>query len=138
MGTAEAMQNELVADFEELDDPFSRYEYLLGLAAELPVMDDADKEQAIRVSGCQSQVWMISERNDDGTLSFAFESDTLIVRGILRVMQLIYSERLPADILACAFDLPVRAGLDELFEAQRRSGMRAIAAAVRAAAEDAC
>ena len=135
MNPACEAQDALVADFEELDDPFFRYEYLLGLAAELPVMPDEDKERALKVEGCQSSVWMIAERAHDGALAFAFESDTLIVRGILRIMQLVYSGRPPADILACPFDLPVRAGLDELFEAQRRSGMRAIAAAIRAEAE---
>lgn len=135
MNPACETQNELVADFSELDDPFFRYEYLLGLAAELPVMSEADKERATKVEGCQSQVWMRADSNADGTLSFAFESDTLIVRGILRVMQLIYSGRTPADIVDCTFDLPVRAGLDDLFESQRRSGMRSIASAVRAAAE---
>ncbi|HIW76196.1 MULTISPECIES: SufE family protein [Gordonibacter] len=135
MNPACEAQNELVGDFNELDDPFFRYEYLLGLAAELPVMSDADKERSAKVEGCQSQVWMRADSNADGTLLFAFESDTLIVRGILRVMQLIYSGRTPADIVDCEFDLPVRAGLDDLFEAQRRSGMRSIASAVRAAAE---
>lgn len=137
MNPACEAQNELVADFNELDDPFFRYEYLLGLAAELPVMPDADKKRAMKVEGCQSQVWMRTDGNADGTLSFAFESDTLIVRGILRVMQLIYSGRTPADIVDCVFDLPVRAGLDDLFEAQRRSGMRSIASTMRAAAEQA-
>ncbi len=135
MNPACEAQDALVADFEELDDPFFRYEYLLGLAAELPVMSEKDKKRAAKVEGCQSSVWMIVERNDDGTLSFAFESDTLIVRGVLRVMQIVFSERTPADILNCPFNLPARAGLDDLFETQRRNGMRAIASAIFTQAE---
>lgn len=135
MNAAAETQRRLVEDFAEFsDDPFSLYEYLLGFAAELPVMSDEDKQRASLVEGCQSQVWLRTERNGEGRLSIALDSDTLIVRGVLNAITAIYSDRPCSEILATEFTFLKEAGLDDLFSAARQDGIKAVMRDIREAA----
>lgn len=138
METAAETQRRLVADFAEfLDDPFSLYEYLLGFAAELPTMPDEEKQRASLVEGCQSRVWLRTERTPEGRLAIALDSDTLIVRGVLNAIVQIYSERTDEDILSTDFTFLEETELAALFSAERQSGIEAVMAAVRSAVRSA-
>lgn len=138
METAAETQRRLVADFAEfLDDPFSLYEYLLGFAAELPTMPDEEKQRASLVEGCQSRVWLRTERTPEGRLAIALDSDTLIVRGVLNAIVQIYSGRTDEDILSTDFTFLEETELAALFSAERQSGIEAVMAAVRSAVRSA-
>lgn len=136
METASQTQQRLVKDFSEFsDDPFALYEYLLGFAADLPVMPEETKQRAHLVEGCQSQVWLLTQPSENRTLHIELDSDTLIVRGILNAIVQIYSDRTVDDILETNFTFLEETELIELFSADRQGGIKAVMGAIGKAAE---
>lgn len=75
-----------------------RYKYIIDLGRELPPMDEAKKDDAHLVRGCQSQVW-IDSRCQDGKLWFETDSDAFIVKGLLGVVLAAYNGQAPRQIL---------------------------------------
>lgn len=73
--------------FDSWDD---RYKYIIDLGKELPPMDVADHVDSNLIRGCQSQVWLVSERRD-GKLFFAVDSDAFIVKGLLAIVMAAYN-----------------------------------------------
>ena len=92
--------SELAAEFELLGDWEERYRYVIDLGRELAPLSDAERTDANKVRGCASQVWLVTEPQDDGTLRFRGDSDAHIVRGLIAVLLRLYSGRAPAEILA--------------------------------------
>lgn len=94
--------DELVENFEFLDDWEDRYRYIIDLGRKLPDFDEADKNEQNRIQGCTSQAWLIAEVSSDPepVLSFRADSDAHIVRGLLAVLLSIYSGRTAEEILA--------------------------------------
>jgi cysteine desulfuration protein SufE len=94
--------DELVENFEFLDDWEDRYRYIIDLGRKLPEFDEADKNEQNRIQGCTSQAWLIAEVSSDPepVLSFRADSDAHIVRGLLAVLLSIYSARTAEEILA--------------------------------------
>ncbi|WP_282609489.1 SufE family protein [Pelagibius sp. Alg239-R121] len=94
--------DELVENFEFLDDWEDRYRYIIDLGRKLPEFDEADKNEQNRIQGCTSQAWLIAEVSADPkpVLSFRADSDAHIVRGLLSVLLSIYSGQTAEDILA--------------------------------------
>lgn len=129
--------DELVETFEFLDDWEQRYAYLIDLGRKLPPMDDADKTDATRVRGCQSTVWMVSRLNpgDPPTIEFLADSDAHIVKGLIAVLQHIYSGR-PASFIERydAADVFRRLGLEEHLSPTRRTGLHAMVKRIKALA----
>ena len=72
----------------------------LGTGSTIKPLSDAERNDANKVRGCASQVWLITEPQTDGTLGFRGDSDAHIVRGLIGVLLRLYSGRPPADILA--------------------------------------
>ena len=87
--------------------------------------------------GCASQVWLVTERQADGTLRFRGDSDAHIVRGLIAILLRLFSRRAPADILG--FDAKAafaRLGLSGHLSAQRSNGLGAMADRIRRDAAD--
>src|ERR1700712_5981322 len=91
---------ELAAEFEVLGDWEERYRYVIDLGKDLSPLTDAERNDANKVRGCASQVWLVTEPQTDGTLKFRGDSDAHIVRGLVAIVLRLYSGRAPAEILA--------------------------------------
>lgn len=93
---------EIIAEFEELDDPTDRLSYLVEIGKSLPPLDDAFHTEEHRVLGCQSMVWMVADERagPPPTLSFTADSDAPMVRGLIAILLAAYSNHTPAEILA--------------------------------------
>ena len=103
-----------------------RYKYIIDLGKELPVMDDAKKNDDHIVRGCQSQVWIDSEEVD-GKLWFEVDSDAFIVKGLLGVVLAAYNGKAPKYI--CDFDIEAyfeTIGLLKHLSTTRGNGLRAM------------
>ena len=86
--------------------------------------------------GCASQVWLVTEPNADGTLSFRGDSDAHIVRGLIAIVLRLFSRRKPAEILA--FDAPAAfegLGLKGALSQQRSNGLASMVGRIRRDAE---
>src|SRR3954469_21321646 len=81
------------------DDWMERYEFIIGMGRKLPPFPEAWADDAHRVPGCQSRVWMDAVLRDD-VLYFAAQSDAAIVSGLIALLLRVYSGREPREILA--------------------------------------
>ena len=126
----------LADEFELLGDWEERYRYVIDLGRELSPLADAERNEANKVRGCASQVWLVTEPQSDGSLQFRGDSDAHIVRGLIAVLLRLYSSRAPAEILAfdarAAFD---KLGLAGALSAQRSNGLASMVARIRRDAE---
>lgn len=128
----------IAQDFELLDDWEDKIQHTIELGRALPALDEADRVDANKVSGCASQVWLAS-RLDEGpngpVMTFRGDSDALIVRGLVALALAFYSGRAPAAIVAAdAMEFFKRLGLADHLTQQRANGLRAMIARIRAEA----
>lgn len=117
--------DQIIDDLAFLDDWEERYRYIIELGKELKPIEDAEKNQQTKVRGCASQVWLISESNDDNPprLAFRGDSDAHIVRGLIAILFRLYSDLTASEILQIdARDVFHRLGLDEHLTPQRSNG----------------
>jgi cysteine desulfuration protein SufE len=91
-------QQEVVEEFQFFDNWMDRYQYLIDLGRRLPEFPEADRVDANKIRGCQSQVWFVAHKTD-GRLEFRAISDAAIVSGLIAVLLRIYSGKTPQDIL---------------------------------------
>lgn len=128
----------LVEDFDLLGDWEEQIQYVIDLGRALPPLADAEYDDANKVRGCASQVWMITEKQPDGTLIFRGDSDAHLVKGLIAVLLRLYSGRKPEDILAfdakAAFE---RLGLANTLTPQRSNGLASMIRRIRSDAENA-
>ncbi len=132
-----AAQQALVEEFAFFDDWMDRYQYLIDLGRRLPEFPEAFRNDEHRIKGCQSQVWFVAERRDDGRLSFRAVSDAAIVSGLIAVLLRIYSDKHPADILATPPEFIEALGLETHLSPTRSTGLHSMLEAIRRHAADA-
>jgi cysteine desulfuration protein SufE len=123
-------------ELETFDDWMERYQFIIELGRKLPAYPEAWADDAHRVPGCQSKVWMEAARRD-GRLFFAGASDAAIVSGLVALLLRVYSGRTPAEILATDPVFLKDLGLLEALSTNRGNGIAAMARKLRerAAAE---
>ncbi len=117
---------EIVEDFEFLEDWEDRYRMVIEMGKKMPPMDDALKVPATKVDGCASQVWIHPEVAE-GRFDFQGDSDAMIVRGLIALLHTLYSGLSPAE--AAQVDAKAeltRLGLEENLSSQRSNGLRAM------------
>lgn len=117
---------ELVDDFEFLDEWEDRYRLVIEEGKAMPPLDDALKVPATKVDGCASQVWL-HVSTEGQVLHFDGESDAMIVNGLIAVLRKLYNDLPLAD--AAAVDARAemaRLGLNDHLSAQRSNGLRAM------------
>ncbi|MGO9600096.1 MAG: SufS family cysteine desulfurase [Isosphaeraceae bacterium] len=124
--TVEAAAQALLVEFEGLGDWAERYEYLIDLGKHLPPMPARLKTEANRVRGCQSTVYLAPwvRSGSDDVVEFLADSESEIVRGLVALLQSLYSGKLAAQILD--FDLSgllARLGLATNLTLSRRNGL---------------
>lgn len=131
--------SEIIDNFSVLDDWDDRYRYLIELGRELPPLAEAAHNDANKVQGCASQVWLDTDVRPNGAggpvLAFAGDSDAHIVRGLIAVLFAIFSGKSANDILATdALALFEKMGLRDHLTPQRSNGFRAMVERIRAEA----
>ncbi|MES1942051.1 SufE protein [Salinisphaera sp. T5B8] len=89
---------QLKATFEMLPDWEERYRFIIDLGRKLEPLADEERNEATRVRGCMSQVWLVADESDDDRLHFRGDSDAHIVRGLIGVLLMIYSDKTPREI----------------------------------------
>lgn len=124
--------DDLAETFEVLDDWEERYRHVIDLGRTLAPLDEAERTEVNRVRGCASQVWLVTEPQADGSLTFRGDSDAHIVRGLIALLLGLVSG-LPAREIA-AFDAKEalnRLGLSGHLSSQRTNGLSAMAERIR-------
>jgi cysteine desulfuration protein SufE len=93
--------DEILTDFELLEDWEDRYRYVIELGRKLEPLPESERNAENKVEGCVSQVWLSTTVDRDGTprLTFIGDSDAHIVRGLIAVLFAIYSGKTADEIL---------------------------------------
>ena len=112
------------------DDWMDRYQFIIELGRKLPPFPDAWADDAHRVPGCQSRVWMEAALRD-GRMYYAGVSDAAIVSGLIAMLLRVYSGRTPAEIAATDPVFLKELGLLEALSTNRGNGIAAMARKVR-------
>ena len=125
-------------DFAYLDDWEERYRYIIELGSGLTSYPEEARDDAHRVPGCVSQVWLQTTRGDgqDPDLTFLGDSDAHIVRGLVAIMLALYSGQKASEVLRIDAEQTLRTlGLDEHLSPQRANGLRSMIKRIRLEAE---
>ena len=128
--------NEIIENFELLEEWDDRYRYLIELGRALPPLPDAARTDANKVQGCASQVWLATAIKPNGSagpvLAFEGDSDAHIVRGLIAILFALYSGKGAQEILeADAIKLFEKLGLREHLTPQRSNGFRSMVNRIR-------
>ncbi|MDV4144460.1 SufE family protein [Shimia sp. FJ5] len=134
---ATAAFEEIVEDFEFIEDWEDRYRHVIDLGKAMEPLDDALKVPATKVDGCASQVWL-HPRIEAGVFSFEGDSDAVIVRGLIAVLRALYNDIPVVNVgkvdARAEFE---RLGLNEHLSSQRSNGLRAMIERIRSVAAEA-
>jgi cysteine desulfurase/selenocysteine lyase len=134
-----AAADELAGEFEFLSERDAKNEYVLDLANTLPRLFDTLKHVTPRVPGCMSQVYLVGRKkpNTPDILEFVADADAEIVRGLIAILQRLYSGQRAHEILAFNIDTFFeKIGLDQFITSQRRNGLAGMVAKIRSLATD--
>ncbi|MES1203157.1 MAG: SufE family protein [Pseudomonadota bacterium] len=140
MSTIDAVIEEIAEEFSFFSDWEERYAHILDLARSLAPLSEAEHNEANKVRGCASQVWLVSDEKPESPerLYFRGDSDAHLVRGLIALLLRVYSGRTPAEILSvephAIFD---RLGLKDALTPQRSNGLFSMIARIRRYAETA-
>ena len=88
------IQDEIIEEFSLFDDWMDKYQYLIDLSKNLPIIDEKYKQENYLIKGCQSQVWLFAEEKD-GKVFFTADSDAIITKGIISLLIRVMSGQTP-------------------------------------------
>lgn len=132
---ADRAQDEIAEEFALFGDWTERYQYLIDCGRKLPPLPESLRTEAHKVSGCQSQVWIVPH-GDASRLDFEAASDSSIVQGLIALLLRVYSGRSAAEILATEPRFIEAIGLKAHLSQSRSNGLSAMLARIRAVAGD--
>ncbi len=123
--TIKDTQNEIVKEFDELEDWEERYAKIIKLGRELPDLPEDFKTEKNKLDGCQSQVWIKAEL-ENGKILLEADSDAMIVKGLIALLIKVYSGHTPEEILSTPPDFVKEIGIDNHLSPTRKNGLGAM------------
>lgn len=127
--------SEIEENFAFLDDWEDRYRYVIELGRMMDPLEADERTDANKVSGCASQVWLVTTADDGGRLHARAESDAHIVQGLLAIVMALVDNAPAAEVaeadLAGFFEA---VGLADNLTQQRANGLASVIARVKAQA----
>ncbi|TRX24497.1 SufE family protein [Flavobacterium franklandianum] len=116
------IQNEIIDEFSMFDDWMQRYEFIIDLGKNLPLIQEEYKTDDNIIKGCQSKVWLKGEQNDD-KIVFTADSDAILTKGIIAILIRVFSNQKATDILNADMDFIDEIGLKEHLSPTRANGL---------------
>jgi len=129
--TINEIQDDIVAEFSEVDDWMDRYGMIIDLGNSLPPIDEQYRDPAHLIEGCQSRVWVNAELSPEGKVVFTADSDAIIVKGIISMLVDVLSGHTPQEILDSDLYFIDRVGLSEHLSPTRSNGLLAMVKQMR-------
>ena len=109
--------------FMLFEDPKDKFVQLMDMAKESEHLKENEKIEKNKINGCTSRAWVVIEQNSDDTYSFRTDSDSLIVKGLLTILEQIFSGQTADNILSTnSNDILYSIGLDKTITSQRTNG----------------
>lgn len=122
MATMKEVEQTLIEEFELFDDWMDKYNYIIELGKELPMIEEQYKTPEYLIEGCQSQVWLHADYRD-GLVFFTADSDAIITKGIVNLLIRVLSERTPQEIIDNDLEYLNAIGLKEHLSPTRSNGL---------------
>jgi len=116
------IQDEIIDEFSMFDDWMQRYEYIIDLGKNLPLIQEEFKTDDNIIKGCQSKVWLKGEQNED-KIVFTADSDAILTKGIIAILIRVFSNQKSSDILNADMDFIDEIGLKEHLSPTRANGL---------------
>jgi cysteine desulfuration protein SufE len=135
-GNLEPRQREIVEEFALFGDWSERYQYLIDLGRALQPLSPDLMNDRYKVSGCQSQVWIVPH-GDQAALRFEATSDSAIVAGLIALLMRVYSDRSARDIAATEPSFVAALGLQSHLSPTRSNGLHAMLKTIKRYADEA-
>lgn len=120
--TIQERQDEIIDEFAVYDDWMEKYEYIIELGKDLPLISPDKKTDDRLISGCQSQVWLEAEVND-GKMLFTADSDAIITKGVIGLLVRVMNNATPEEILKTDLYFIDEIGLKEHLSPTRANGL---------------
>ncbi|WP_262886572.1 MULTISPECIES: SufE family protein [Sphingobacterium] len=120
--TINEIQDELIEDFAFYSDWMEKYEYIIQLGKELPLIEEQYKQDQYIIKGCQSKVWLYPELKE-GKLYFTADSDALITKGLVSLMVKVLSGHTPKEIVDTDLYFIDQIGLKDHLSPTRANGL---------------
>jgi cysteine desulfuration protein SufE len=116
------IQEEIIDEFAMFDDWMQRYEYIIDLGKNLPLIDEEFKTDDNIIKGCQSKVWLKGEENAE-KIVFTADSDAILTKGIIAILIRVFSNQTATDILNADMNFIDEIGLKEHLSPTRANGL---------------
>ena len=120
--TIKEIQEEIVDEFAMFEDWEDRFQYIIDLGKDLPLIDEKYKLEENTIKGCQSKVWLHAEIIDDKVV-FTADSDAIITKGIIAILIRAFSNQSAKAILDADTLFVEEIGLKEQLSPTRANGL---------------
>ena len=122
-GNIEEELKSLQKVFEIFENPKDKFLQLMDMAKDQKPLHDKDKIESNKIYGCSSQAWIVAENHQDKTFTFRTDSDALIVKGLLQILEKIFNNQKSKEILSIDSQYILRTiGLEGSVTSQRNNG----------------
>ena len=109
--------------FMLFEDPKDKFVQLMDMAKESGQLKENEKVEQNKINGCTSRAWVVIEQNGDDTYTLKTDSDSLIVKGLLTILEKVLSGQTADKILSInSSDILYSIGLDKTITSQRTNG----------------
>ena len=123
--TINEIQDEIIDEFGFFDDWMDKYEYLISLGKDLPLIDDQYKDEQHLIKGCQSRVWLHADAEAQ-MVKFTADSDAIITKGIIALLIRVLSDQPSNDVAQADLYFVDKIGLHEHLSPTRSNGLRSM------------
>lgn len=123
--TIKETQDIIISEFEIFNDWLDKYDYLINLGNDLPMIDPKYRTEEYIINGCQSKVWLRADLQD-GNIIFTADSDAIITKGIISLLIRVLSNRGPEEVMNSDLYFIDSIGLRENLSPTRANGLLAM------------
>ena len=113
---------QIIEEFDLFEDWMDKYNYIIELGKELPLIDPKYKTQQYLIAGCQSQVWLHASY-ENGVIAFTADSDAIITKGIVNLLIRVLSGRTPKEIIDAPLEYLDQIGIKNHLSPTRSNGL---------------
>lgn len=119
----EEKQREVIEEFSMFDDWMQKYEHIIELGKELPLIDETFKNEEHLIKGCQSRVWLHASVDNAGKIRFKADSDAIITKGMIALVVRVLDGERPEDIANADLHFVKDIGLLQHLSPTRSNGL---------------
>lgn len=120
--TIKEIEQQIIDEFNVFEDWMDKYNYLIELGRECPIIDEKDKKEENLIKGCQSRVW-VSAKLDNGKMDIKADSDAVITKGIITLLLRVYNNQDPQEVYDSELTFIDEIGLKTHLSPTRSNGL---------------